>query len=162
MPDALSKTIPIWCEVVNRATKYRHGDSVFGGKPHPSSVSLQEHHQIELRLDAWAELLATSSYDLPVLCAPLRPIWITPGASVLSVLPASNLFISVLCVCASRQIDLGVDKRSAGYTYIQGSADDHELWGKASAMISVQDSVSFTNRRRGLRRSFFGSIARSC
>jgi tRNA A64-2'-O-ribosylphosphate transferase len=48
MPDALSKTIPIWCYVINRA--------VFDGEKHalytpPLAVSRSEHAQIESRLD---------------------------------------------------------------------------------------------------------------
>jgi tRNA A64-2'-O-ribosylphosphate transferase len=50
MPDALSKTIPIWCCVINRA--------VFGAESEqalhtpPQGVSKSEHAQIESRINA--------------------------------------------------------------------------------------------------------------
>lgn len=61
IPDALSKTVPIWCAVVNRAILL-----VFPGKASwdtklytpPGTVSSQEHDQIEQRLDVWANALA--------------------------------------------------------------------------------------------------------
>ena len=58
IPDALSKTVPIWCAVVNRAinTTSRSWDTSLYTPP--GSVSLQEHSQIELKLDDWASQLA--------------------------------------------------------------------------------------------------------
>ena len=62
MPDSFSKTIPIWCAVINRALKLRNlviddnWDTTFYTPP--QSVSKQEHVQIEEKLDAWAENLA--------------------------------------------------------------------------------------------------------
>lgn len=70
IPDALSKTVPIWCAVINRAMLLLH--------PHlrendtkrswdtalytpPATVSKLEHHEIEKRLDGWAAALAVSS-----------------------------------------------------------------------------------------------------
>jgi tRNA A64-2'-O-ribosylphosphate transferase len=38
-------------------------------------------------------------------------------------------FLPVICVSASKQIDKGVERRTSGFSYIQGSGDDHELWG---------------------------------
>jgi tRNA A64-2'-O-ribosylphosphate transferase len=133
MPDALSKTVPIWCEVINRAIQRRYGSSTFQDQPHrlytpASSVSAQEHHQIEIRLEGWSQLLAESSYAIPRLRAPLKPIWITPDTTLLAKLPPPDQCLVVVCVCASRRVELGMDRRSAGYTYVQGSADDHELW----------------------------------
>ncbi|KAJ3516535.1 hypothetical protein NLJ89_g1056 [Agrocybe chaxingu] len=90
IPDALSKTVPIWCAVINRALLIRHPEQI-RDREHlswdislytpPAAVSMQEHHQIELRLDRWAQVLAASSFELPVLPGPLRPLWITPASS---------------------------------------------------------------------------------
>lgn len=64
IPDALSKTVPIWCAVVNRAISLNRAA---GPDPRawdtalytpPGSVSPQEHSQIELKLDGWASQLA--------------------------------------------------------------------------------------------------------
>ena len=60
MPDALSKTVPIWCAVVNRAIKIaQNKDDVWDTELYtpPGTVSAQEHAQINTRLDAWAQSL---------------------------------------------------------------------------------------------------------
>ena len=57
MPDALSKTVPIWCAVVNLAMKMRHHkDDRWDTELYTSAatVSPQEHAQIEARLPSWA------------------------------------------------------------------------------------------------------------
>lgn len=67
MPDALSKTIPIWCAVMNRAIAKKFPSGI---PPEwdtrlftpPASVSRQEHHQIESRIDKWAEDLVVNTY----------------------------------------------------------------------------------------------------
>ena len=83
LPDALSKTVPIWCAVINRAILLRGGcfdiDVDVPLLPPPSSsnvvmadtdldlhtppgvVSPHEHAQIAARLDTWAAALAVSS-----------------------------------------------------------------------------------------------------
>lgn len=66
MPDSFSKTVPIWCAVINRALKLKaHAPAVNDNwdavlYTAPQSVSKQEHSQIEERLDAWATALAVS------------------------------------------------------------------------------------------------------
>jgi len=67
MPDALSKTVPIWCTVINLAIQLRRTRS--SAKPDigeewdtslfvsPSIVSASEKAQIEARLSTWAEAL---------------------------------------------------------------------------------------------------------
>lgn len=83
MPDALSKTIPIWCAVVNRAVKIRRRRWLSGASSKsaetlaeeewdgalytpPGVVSAQEHRQIEERLENWAENLAVSQCAIPI------------------------------------------------------------------------------------------------
>lgn len=63
IPDALSKTVPIWCSVVNRAilkraieTHPKAWDATLYTPP--GSVSPYEHSQIEDKLDGWASRLA--------------------------------------------------------------------------------------------------------
>ncbi|PPQ65271.1 hypothetical protein CVT26_000231 [Gymnopilus dilepis] len=139
IPDALSKTVPIWCAVINRALLIRHPEEIVSRTSEwntalytpPSTVSRQEHNQIEQRLDEWAKLLAASSFALPMMPHPLRPFWITPATSTFPTLPAGQdqSFLPVICVSASKQIIQGVERRSGGFSYIQGSGDDHELWG---------------------------------
>ena len=62
IPDALSKTVPIWCAVVNRAIALRfpRHDIPWDAALYtpPATVSAQEHSQIASRIDGWARSLA--------------------------------------------------------------------------------------------------------
>lgn len=63
VPDALSKTVPIWCAVVNRAIRIRYPEKKAIGWDDklytpPASVSAQEHSQIASRIDKWADELS--------------------------------------------------------------------------------------------------------
>ena len=69
IPDALSKTVPIWCAVINRAILLHRANGEAQDSSEkwdtalytpPGSVSTQEHKQIELRLDGWARDLVVS------------------------------------------------------------------------------------------------------
>lgn len=51
MPDALSKTIPIWCCVLNRTIFAETGPHELSTPP--SAVSESEHAQIEKRMDGF-------------------------------------------------------------------------------------------------------------
>lgn len=52
MPDALSKTVPIWCAIMNRALFDHHSSRLYT----PSGVvGESEHAQIEARLDGFLE-----------------------------------------------------------------------------------------------------------
>ena len=71
MPDSFSKTVPIWCAVINRALKLRSlalsgtaCSQEWDTQLHtaPQSVSKSEHSQIEEKLDAWAKALAVSCF----------------------------------------------------------------------------------------------------
>ncbi|KAH9935229.1 initiator tRNA phosphoribosyl transferase [Epithele typhae] len=141
IPDALSKTVPIWCAVVNRAMVRLYPDlkQCSGGEEGwdvrlycpPGSVSEQERVQIEAKVDAWAGALVHSSYDIPRLPHPLRPLWITPSTTVFPSLPSGGeqKYTPIICVSASKQVQEGLERRSNGFSYVQGSGDDHELWG---------------------------------
>ena len=62
MPDSFSKTVPIWCAVINRALKLRglatDKDWDITLYTPPQIVSRQEHSQIEEKIPFWAEELA--------------------------------------------------------------------------------------------------------
>ncbi|OJA19419.1 hypothetical protein AZE42_02264 [Rhizopogon vesiculosus] len=135
MPDALSKTVPIWCAVINRVVLKTTPDvdaDAWNTRLYtpPGVVSAQEHDQIEQRLDGWADDLAASFYVLPRLKYPLRPIWITPSTTVFPRFSAAHeqRFYPIICISASKQVLDGVERRVTGFAYIQGSGDDHELW----------------------------------
>ncbi|KAG2104089.1 initiator tRNA phosphoribosyl transferase-domain-containing protein [Suillus discolor] len=73
MPDALSKTVPIWCAVINR-----------------SVLKTAPNINIERKLDGWADDLAASFYVLPKLQYPLRPIWITHSTTIFPKFPDTD------------------------------------------------------------------------
>lgn len=138
IPDALSKTIPIWCCTVNRAVaKYAGYDSDWDLELHtlPSAVSRSEHAQIEARLNGFVDKLLTSGVDMEhlknQLLKPLRPIWFTPQSYDALIESPPDFqdasFCPVVCLSASEAVETGYQLRP-GYLYVQGSADDEEAW----------------------------------
>jgi len=137
MPDSLSKTIPIWCCVVNRAVdtfRQREGLS----QPlewdtqlytSPKVTPPQEKAAIEELVDSFVDTLLRSGLVTKNVCdklqKPLRPFWYTQEtlfveAPVFEEAP----FFPVICVSASSvQV-----QRIKGASYIQGAADDEDSW----------------------------------
>lgn len=128
MPDALSKTVPIWCAVMNHA--------LFPSRPEahqvhvpPQVVSESELSQINGRFDTFTSQLDALSLDIShcrsVVTKPLRPIWVTQE-SILPDAPEEfpDFYPIVLCT-ASRQVQ-GAEISEHGY--IQGAGDDSEAW----------------------------------
>lgn len=150
MPDALSKTIPLWCCVLNRALfpdlPASHHDLFVP----PAAVSASERAQMLARaVPEGVAALRRLRLDLAALRAqvakPLRPTWVCP--------PEEEGFSSydhyfsredgddddsdddgtifadfhpVVCCTASRRVP-GGEELSAGY-YVQGAGDDTENW----------------------------------
>ncbi|RCI01688.1 hypothetical protein CU098_010189 [Rhizopus stolonifer] len=133
IPDALSKTIPIWCATLNRALAKGRPDWDTQFHSLPSAVSRSEHAQIEARIDSFVDKLVQSSIDLESLeqlKKPLRPIWLTPQSyDALSppVFDQETPFYPVICLSASEAVASGYQSRP-GYLYVQGSGDDQEAW----------------------------------
>ncbi|GAA5981442.1 hypothetical protein JCM10908_004110 [Rhodotorula pacifica] len=147
-PDALSKTVPIWCAVLTRARMLLLPPSEENSSvplkvwqeqaklcTSPQAVGRSEHAQIEVKIDEWARQLASSAYDLSALRAldrPLRPFFVSPS----STLPQNRATDFTDCypvVCASAsKLAAEADglERAQGFTYVQGSGDDHEAWSK--------------------------------
>ncbi|GAA6056027.1 hypothetical protein JCM3770_002148 [Rhodotorula araucariae] len=147
-PDALSKTVPLWCATLNRARilllppapdnstasaeEWEDQGRLYTS---PQAVGRSEHAQIEVKIEGWAKDLASSAYDLSTLKAldrPLRPFFVSP-ASTLSDSPASafTACYPVVCASASKLADEADGlERALGFTYVQGSGDDHEAWSK--------------------------------
>lgn len=142
IPDALSKTIPIWCCTVNRAVALYRKDKDWDIKLHtlPSAVSRSEHTQIESKIDDFVNKLLTSGIDMKTvsdqLLKPLRPIWFTPQSydAVIESPPdfLDAPFCPVVCLSASEAVETGCQSRP-GYLYVQGSGDDQEAW----ALVSI-------------------------
>ncbi|KAF2004539.1 hypothetical protein P154DRAFT_485242 [Amniculicola lignicola CBS 123094] len=130
MPDALSKTIPIWCCVLNRALFSDSG-------PHelytpPTAISKSEHAQMEKRMSAFLkQFLDICKPDLPELRSklkkPLRPIWVMQNSTLPENPPEFHEFCPIVLCTASRRVH-GGEMSEGGY--IQGAADDHEAWAQ--------------------------------
>lgn len=166
IPDALSKTIPIWCCTVNRAVaKYRQQqqqqqqgvDSNWDTQLHtlPSAVSRSEHTQIEARLDMFVERLLQSGVDMEAVSKhvvkPLRPIWYTPQSyyAVMESPPEFEdaPFYPVVCLSASEAVETGCQSRP-GYLYVQGSGDDQEAWSMGlTAMMFWKNHEKILSRQ---------------
>lgn len=145
MPDALSKTIPIWVAVLNRLLFVE--DQEAGELRTPLDVvGESEHAQIESRIDECLHGLTRLDLDLDGLRAklkgkPMQVCWQRPGDALpedLSKDATANLI--VLCT-ASNQTS---NETSATSDYVQGAADDPEAWSCGL------DSVSFWRHSEAL------------
>lgn len=150
MPDALSKTIPIWCCVMNRALfgGERTGEAMELFTP-PQAVGESEHAQMQKRIDGFVRQFLVRSIlryehqvsladtkeknickpNIPLLRSklqkPLRPIWVTQQSSLPESSPKFSDFHPIVLCTASRRVR-GAEASENGY--IQGAADDHEAW----------------------------------
>ncbi|KAK5781914.1 tRNA A64-2'-O-ribosylphosphate transferase PWA37_000677 [Arxiozyma heterogenica] len=151
MPDALSKTIPIWCAVLNhlmlksKENNIDYNNLLFTPN---ETVSLSERSSIIEKLPKLSEQLErlkivdgkTMYNDFKGKL--LRPIWIYPGSDILEsskdiftgekiasewFISQDSNFIPIILCTVSFQAQDGVEKRD-GFTYHQGAGDDHELW----------------------------------
>lgn len=131
MPDALSKTVPVWCCVVNRVV---FPDRTAWHALHlpPAAVGESERSQIEARIPAFVDSFLALEVDLAPLRGrlkkPLRPVWRTqddglPEGEELAL--RDGEFYPVVCCTSSRRV-VGAEMSEAGY--IQGAADDTENW----------------------------------
>jgi tRNA A64-2'-O-ribosylphosphate transferase len=71
-------------------------------------------------------------------------MWITPATTTFPSLPDNDrTFLPVVCVSASKQVTSGTERRTVGFSYIQGSGDDHELWSmvRTSPTYSCHSSI---------------------
>lgn len=132
MPDALSKTVPFWCCVINRAIfgAERTGDEALRLFTPPTAVSESESTQMEKRVDGFLQqFLDICKPDIPLLRSrlqkPLRPLWVTQTSILPQVIPEFPDFHPVVLCTASRRVR-GGEASEGGY--VQGAADDHEAW----------------------------------
>lgn len=138
MPDALLKTVPIWCAVVNCIMFGGESPSGFSDlkndnwlKTPPEMVSRSEHHAIVDRIPGFVSevtklQLITKEEIISRLGGkkPIVPQWIYPGNEAVE---RENNCFSIACLTA-----LAVKPSDWNFTfpYVQGAADDHELWSK--------------------------------
>lgn len=132
MPDALSKTIPIWCCVMNRALFPAQKGSHELYTP-PQAVSSSEHSQIENCIDGFLLSFLALGLDLVAfrkhITKPLRPLWVTPESEIESSIQEDHGlfegFHALICCTSSRRVT-GGEVSEGGY--IQGAGDDTEHW----------------------------------
>lgn len=130
MPDALSKTIPIWCAIWN-ALLFPSPDAPTLHTPH-TTVSPSEHAQISALLPTF--LASAAALNLPVarlrtaLKKPLRPLWVTRDSPLPTPSEDGDAFPDfhpIICCTASRRVP-GGEASEGGY--VQGAGDDSEGW----------------------------------
>src|SRR5450432_2739693 len=124
MPDALSKTVPIWCCILNHALFPDRLECHELYTP-VQVVSPSEHAQIATRLGGFIQDFLGLGIDLNELRAriskPLRSIWITPESSISNTVQIFEDHHPIICCTASRRV-IGGEISEGGY--IQGSGDD--------------------------------------
>lgn len=154
-PDALTKTVPAWCAMINHIVLGEPLDAT----PFPRWLPASEVGAIRALLPTWVAALPPgitaairAALDGGRLSAPLRAHWacnaISEGAPcsldaweacVLPVLGEARggleeeeeaKEVPLLCVSASRLVAEGGDVASAhaGWAYVQGAGDDAETW----------------------------------
>ncbi|EME82250.1 uncharacterized protein MYCFIDRAFT_47442 [Pseudocercospora fijiensis CIRAD86] len=142
MPDALSKTVPIWCCVLNRLL-FGSGDL----STPMDVVGESEHAQIEATLDELLESAKNLQLDLERLRQKLgrKPVqisWHRPGYQLPEAGGDWNERRNLIVLCtASNQTS---HETSATSDYVQGAADDPESWSlglDASAFWKYQKEL---------------------
>ncbi|KAI6840914.1 tRNA '-O-ribosylphosphate transferase [Hortaea werneckii] len=145
MPDALSKTIPIWICVLNRLLFPSSPSSTTASEAHnlhtpDTLISPSEHSQILARIPSFVAALQTLHLDVPSLREklkgrPLRPFFVTPSADLVSVAEevreetsqdGSGCHPVILCTASGRESEEEASHHVSGY--VQGAADDAEAW----------------------------------
>ena len=130
MPDALMKTVPIWCAVFNLLL---FPDDEEAGRlfTPPKCVSANEHEQILKRIPGFVADLANLRLDLSELRSkvrkPLRPIWVTRESELPETPPRFEEFHPIVLCTASKRV-VGGEISEGGY--IQGAGDDAEGWSQ--------------------------------
>ncbi|WFD18024.1 tRNA A64-2'-O-ribosylphosphate transferase [Malassezia caprae] len=130
-PDALAKTVPIWCAVLNRASARIHGTPACPPLATPAdAVARSEHAQIEAHLDAWTDRLCCSDLRVPRLSKPLVPVF--AHAPHVPSLPTGSHQHHVVLVSVSPAVTdtTSVPAPAPGAMYVQGAGDDHEAWAE--------------------------------
>ncbi|OCK77273.1 tRNA a64-2'-O-ribosylphosphate transferase [Lepidopterella palustris CBS 459.81] len=145
MPDALSKTVPIWCCVWNRLFFPEIPDHPLHTPP--QSISPSEHSQIEARLASFVHQVQELNLPLATLrrriSKPLRPIWVTVESTLPFVPPVFLDFHPVILCTSSRRVRGGEVSESG---YVQGAGDDSEVWA-----CGLTPSLFWKHREQFLR-----------
>lgn len=167
LPDALLKTIPIWCAVLNWV--------MFADETVPSlfekvaadnwlvtpreMVLASEHAAIAARIPQFAaesaRLGLLLKHQLRLRLGALQPIipcWMWPGKTGRVTVEDSHFSICCASASTKSKVPLGW---TFGGPYVQGAGDDHELWaGELCGGALDHDvfwDIIYPERRPGLR-----------
>ncbi|KAK4997423.1 tRNA A64-2'-O-ribosylphosphate transferase [Elasticomyces elasticus] len=128
MPDALSKTVPIWCTVINRAL-FPDDATAHSLVTPPSVVSASEHAQITQRVEDFVAGFLSLPLDPAAMrmriSKPLKPLWVTPDSELPSLWRGHDHFHTIV-LCTASCCSPGGEASDNGY--VQGAADDSESW----------------------------------
>ncbi|KAL2868197.1 initiator tRNA phosphoribosyl transferase family protein [Aspergillus lucknowensis] len=128
MPDALSKTIPIWSAVFNRAL-FPSETAYHSVELPPNYLAASEASQIEQRIDGFVHSLKSLKLNLDdlrqKLGKPIRIAWANQSYfHPTDLLKGEDYNLFVLCSASKRVY--GAEISEGGY--IQGAGDDSEGW----------------------------------
>ncbi|KAK6502519.1 hypothetical protein TWF506_003100 [Arthrobotrys conoides] len=149
IPDALSKTVPIWCAVMNSVLF--PGSSEGGAKVElpDNAVSASEKAQISKLIDGFSNQLRELQLDTQKLAAqlrkPMKPVWITRETDIADVEYTGEEFNPVYLLSASRYLREELQPRDSGllgqnFVYIQGAGDDHEGWARGLLPVTYWEN----------------------
>ncbi|GLI74863.1 tRNA A64-2'-O-ribosylphosphate transferase [Penicillium ochrochloron] len=148
MPDALSKTIPIWCAVLNRAL-FPTQTAYHAVTLPPNYLGESEESQIANRIDGFVHSLQSLKLDLErlrqQLGKPLRVAWANRSYFHPTDLHKSDEYHLLVLCSASKRVH-GAEMSEGGY--IQGAGDDSEAWAHG-----LTPPVFWANRLRLKRTS---------
>lgn len=159
MPDALLKTAPIWCSVLNYIVYEGDHEEIpetfktlqednWLATPR-EMVSESEHHAIVQRIPEFArevtklkliskeEIIRRLGRKMPIV-----PQWQYPGKE--AVIERDDCF-SLCCLTASARKVSSKDW-TFSFPYIQGAADDHELWATKDIAGGKLDHAIFWDK----------------
>lgn len=150
-PDSMSKTIPMWCCVMNRVLQHLKFGKANADLKLPTWVHDTEKIQIEESIPGWVELVLKSGVNFSEFIAkfskPLQCAWISRRTDLDNFISFSTEgldFIPVILVSAS---DPDHPLKNASWEYIQGSGDDHETWA-----LSLTPQIFWENKDKILAR----------
>ncbi|KUM59266.1 hypothetical protein ACN42_g7884 [Penicillium freii] len=128
MPDALSKTVPIWSAVLNRAL-FPSATEYHPVRLPPDYLGASEEAQIESRIEGFVHSLKSLKLDLDnlreQLGKPIQIVWANRTYFHPEDLQTSDDYNLLVLCSASRRVH-GAEMSEGGY--IQGAGDDSEAW----------------------------------
>ncbi|KAI9294166.1 initiator tRNA phosphoribosyl transferase [Neoconidiobolus thromboides FSU 785] len=165
-PDSFSRTIPVYCAVINLAIyNYlieNNKDNIYQDKlklwdkefyaPH-TVVSKNERESILNKLPELYSKLTNSSVDIAkineLIELPLRPVYITMNSNLIDFNQNNQFlhdvpFLPLILITASNPNRANLkfqNKHQIEFNYIQGAGDDEESWAKGIKWQSYWENV---------------------